>query len=123
MKALTLTQPWATEPVVFEALARRRGNEAMHWFPAYPVGVVVATCELAEVCRIFAPDAEGRPLLFPASMASPEYGEGRIVTDATEIALGDYTPGRYAFVLRNVRAFAHPIPEKGALGLWEWQPK
>lgn len=37
---------------------------------------------------------------------------------ATERALGDYTPGRYGWVLRNVRALPEPVPCRGRHGLW-----
>jgi len=39
------------------------------------------------------------------------------VTDE-ELAFGDYTPGRYGWVLTNVRRLATPIPARGTLGLW-----
>lgn len=35
-----------------------------------------------------------------------------------ERALGDYTPGRYGWVLRNVRALPEPVPCRGRHGLW-----
>lgn len=37
-----------------------------------------------------------------------------------EKAFGDYAPGRFMWFLKNVRELKHPIPAKGALGLWEW---
>ena len=38
-----------------------------------------------------------------------------------ERAFGDYTPGRYAWLLSDVRPLAAPIPAKGQLGLWRWE--
>lgn len=35
-----------------------------------------------------------------------------------ELAFGDYSPGRFAWLLRNVRVLGAPIRAKGALGLW-----
>jgi hypothetical protein len=35
-----------------------------------------------------------------------------------EIALGDYSEGRYAWAIRNVRRLRNPVPCKGAQGLW-----
>ena len=35
-----------------------------------------------------------------------------------ELAFGDYSPGRFAWMLRNVRVLGAPIQAKGALGLW-----
>lgn len=39
-----------------------------------------------------------------------------------ERAFGDYTPGRYAWLLGNVRALATPIPARGMQGLWDVPP-
>lgn len=41
---------------------------------------------------------------------------------AQERAFGFYGPGRYGWVLGDVRALREPIPAKGMLGLWEWNP-
>ena len=38
-----------------------------------------------------------------------------------ELAFGNYTPGRYAWILEGVKPLADPIPAKGALSLWEWK--
>jgi hypothetical protein len=35
-----------------------------------------------------------------------------------ELLFGDYTPGRYAWILDNVRILDNPVPAKGQLGLW-----
>jgi hypothetical protein len=35
-----------------------------------------------------------------------------------EHALGDYSPGRFAWVLDNLRPLAFPVPAAGRLGLW-----
>lgn len=40
---------------------------------------------------------------------------------SNELAFGDYTPGRYAWILENVRRI-EPIPAKGMQKLWEWEP-
>jgi len=34
--------------------------------------------------------------------------------------LGDYTPGRYAWYLANVRRVHPPLPARGRQGLWDW---
>ncbi len=39
-----------------------------------------------------------------------------------EEAFGDYSAGRYAWLLSDVRPLHEPIPAKGALGLWNWEP-
>lgn len=37
-----------------------------------------------------------------------------------ERLLGDYSPGRFAWVLRNPVAFSTPVPAKGKQGWWNW---
>lgn len=36
-----------------------------------------------------------------------------------EKAFGDYTPGRYGWLMQRPVPFQKPIPAKGSLGLWE----
>jgi hypothetical protein len=139
MKALTLTQPWATLVAVgakqYETRSwstRYRGPLAIHaakGFPGWaktacldepfysvltadrgetqalrlPLGMVVAVAVLAEVL----PVGPGR--LFPAQLSDRER------------AFGDYSDGRYAWVLRDIEPLPQPVPAKGALGLWDWQ--
>jgi hypothetical protein len=44
--------------------------------------------------------------------------EGRWYLTDQERAFGDYSPGRYAWLLADVRRLPVPIPARGALGLW-----
>ena len=37
-----------------------------------------------------------------------------------ETTFGDYSPGRLAWRLENVRVLAKPIPVRGKQGLWGW---
>jgi len=39
----------------------------------------------------------------------------------TERAFGDYSPGRWAWLLADVKPLTTPIPARGALGLWNWE--
>jgi hypothetical protein len=64
-----------------------------------PLGAVVAIARLTDVT-----DAE--------RLARLELGQ-------EEIALGDYGPGRFAWILRDVVAI-DPSPAVGHLGLWSW---
>ncbi len=38
-----------------------------------------------------------------------------------ERALGDYSPGRWAWVLKNPIMFDTPIPARGKQGWWNWE--
>lgn len=63
-----------------------------------PRGVILATCTLVDIV--------------PTDALPP----GTI--GAQEEAFGDYSSGRFAWRLANVRLLAEPIPARGALGLW-----
>lgn len=55
------------------------------------------------------------------SLRRPD-GERGVLYDWTERQLGDFTPGRFGFVLENPVVLAEPIPCKGALGVWSLPP-
>jgi hypothetical protein len=48
--------------------------------------------------------------------------ENNIKVFGNELEFGDYTIGRYAWVLTNVRKI-NPVPAKGKQRLWEWNEK
>lgn len=149
MKAITLTQPWATLVAIgakhIETRAWQtsyRGPLAIHagkgagkigWpqinhicrhtepfksvlmldqhpFYVLPIGAIVATCVL-RYCMSMPDDG---------SIGWKFNDDEWIITDQ-ERAFGDYTPGRFAWLLANIRALPEPIPAKGALSLWEWE--
>lgn len=157
MKALTLTQPyasliaigaktietrdWATKyrgPLAIHAgkglgpVGGRRGmfrlcntspfaevlDAAAIWHTTaidhLPYGAIVAVVELVD-CR---PTAGTRK----ENGWGPKYADWVHDLTAQERAFGDYTPGRYGWMLTNIRALPMPIAAKGALSLWEWDP-
>jgi len=65
----------------------------------FPLGAIVATAELVDIKLT----EEVRESLCPQ-----------------ELALGDYSPGRYAWFLQKIVALDEPIPTVGGLKLWEW---
>jgi hypothetical protein len=75
-----------------------------------PLGAIVATCELVGCVWI--------GYEWPRNQLVSQRSQ-HILTDQ-ERAFGDYTPGRFAWLLANVKALPAPIPAKGALGLWTW---
>lgn len=133
MKALSLTQPWATLIAIgakrIETRSwstKHRGLIAIHaakGFPkearencrlspfvrglrgfdytTLPLGQIIATARLIDV----------RP--------TKPYDDDDSFRATDECAFGDYTPGRFAWLLDDVTALPVPIPCKGALGLWE----
>ncbi len=92
---------------------------------SFPLGVIIATCELTQCVVIpekptefinYDPRAFGRLLVI-----SPRDRTTVVIPpNEPELSFGDYTPGRYAWILANVKQLPNPIQVKGKLGLWEW---
>jgi len=51
---------------------------------------------------------------FPLEAVNPPYPEK---------AFGDYRPGRHGLLMPFPMRFKYPIPAKGSLGLWDWEPE
>jgi len=147
MKALTLMQPWTTLIAIgakkIETRSwstRYRGSLAIHAAQGFP-GWAKRFCEARIVCG-----ALGWPMCPFSGMDQSWCDEmkrligtlprGAVIATCTlvdcisttgvepvneqERAFGDYSPGRYAWMLNNVQQ-TEPILAKGALGLWEWK--
>jgi hypothetical protein len=142
MRALSLTQPWATLVAIgakrIETRSWRtpyRGSMAIHaakGFPAWakevcesnfaaelgpnplPLGAVIATCRL--ISCIPTRELQENRVIEVDYLA----GCGDFVLGDQERAFGDYSLGRWAWLLADVQQLAAPIPQRGALGLWEW---
>lgn len=130
VKALTLYQPWASAiafgaksietrswrtdyrgPIAIHAAARRPEDLADYHGRAFaarelerragrisalPLRAFVAVAELVDV--------------IPTHLLNPE---------PLEAAFGDFDPGRYGWILADVRRLPEPVPYQGARGLWE----
>lgn len=166
MKALTLTQPWASLVALgakrIETRSWRtpyRGSLAIHaakGFPAdarseldtfvfygafrpdhaamlkregvrlvpnecarevigkLPFGAVIATCRL--ISCIPTRELQENRVIEVDYLA----GCGDFALDDRERAFGDYSPGRWAWLLADVQP-CEPIPARGALSLWNWE--
>lgn len=71
-----------------------------------PLGAIVATCVLDD-CLPIGPEAGG---------CMWQNGNRLPLPTGCELKCGDFTPGRFAWILKDVKAI-NPIPWKGALGL------
>jgi hypothetical protein len=102
-------------------------------FARLPLGAIVATCKLVDVVPfVHVSETRGGRPGFPAVTVA-HLRDGRwtaVVHDGTgwtaavdEQALyGDFTPGRFAWLLSDVQALDEPVPATGHQGLWEWAP-
>ena len=125
MKAYTVYQPYAYATVAgikhYETRPRRthiRGRVAVHagkgnpQFVSLPVSIALP---------------ESAVLHYGAVLGTVEIVDcvpvEEIVNTLTplERALGDFSPGRFAWVLRNPVMFEKPIPARGQQGWWNWE--
>jgi activating signal cointegrator 1 len=97
---------------------------------ALPLGAVVAVAGLVDVVPIDRWAKGAHVGNFPHDGPLPHqrgglwlightgYGHGTPTYIEDQRPLGDFTPGRYAWLLDNVRPLPEPIPAKGKQGLW-----
>lgn len=147
MKALTLTQPWATLVAIgakrietrswktnyrgllaihaakgfpssarelcrqnpFHAELHRAGMASVSFSDELPRGAVIALCKIV--------DCLPTESLGCLSGVFDDYPE---LDTPQERAFGDYSPGRWAWIMEEAKPLTEPKPAKGALGLWEW---
>ena len=91
-----------------------------------PFGAVVATAVLADCLPIIGPGDEidlSRPYIAESGDRLYEWLEDEPQINITDQApYGDFTPGRWGWVLEEVHGLPEPIPAKGRQGVWRWQP-
>lgn len=122
---LCYSQPFL--PVLEPAMTGERdiaGFKIPHIDPGYlPLGAIVATCELIDCVPTVHPGVANKPgtpwFTGVRKGVGQHYYEVPPPLDSNEYAFGDYSVGRFAWLLGNVRALPEPIPCKGALSLWE----
>jgi hypothetical protein len=98
-----------TEPFLSALLGvKLAGNNPVPMIGDFPLGCVVATCELVGVV--------------PANVRWSAGGARfKLPPDEPELSFGDYSPGRFAWLLASIKPLPEPIPARGALGLWDWK--
>ena len=146
MKALTILQPWASliacgakkietrgwatkyrGPIAIHAAKDRdkKGERIRHIvaraeqygvvIPKMEFGAVIATADLVDCVLV---DGDNVSVAYHIVngkwLANGDYVEGK------ELEFGDYTLGRYAWLLENVRPIT-PVLARGQQGLWNWE--
>lgn len=132
MKAISLWQPWATAVAI-----GAKKIETRSWWTPYRGRLAVHaakrdTPELREffslkVCDPFrqAGFARFEQLPFGAIIATCRLVECLRSTDVDyltdqERALGDYSPGRYAWIFEDIEPLEKPVYCRGYQGFFEW---
>lgn len=149
MKALTLTQPWAS---LVASGAKRfetrswntnyRGPLAIHAAKGFPKAAKAFSCDefvqegiqyrlpselprggvlcVVELVDVMRVD---RLLNEGHGFTIIDKAKGRMHLPAKQYLFGDFGEGRYAWLLGDVRRFDDPHPATGRLGLWDWTPE
>lgn len=118
-KNLILCQPYsgALKSLCFleSTLERDRGKNVFAFLPEnLPTGAVIATCKLVDCLWI------GNTHL-REYYNGQKHGIKMPLPAGNELAFGDYAPGRFAWILEDIKPLPKPIPAKGKQGLWNWE--
>jgi len=129
-RALSLTQPWATLMAIDAKRVETRGWNtnyrgwaAIHASKGFPMECR-ALCNRLPFALALANCVSPEDLPLGQIIAVAEIIEStrtEYVRDSLseqELALGDYSPGRYAIFTRGVRRLKQPITIKGSLSIW-----
>lgn len=94
-----------------------------------PKGKIIATAELVNVWYIVAHPGTNIDIAKHIPIGAESMTNDKHATDFSdyfvpteqEILFGDWTPGRYAWELANVKMLPEPIPAKGQQRIWNWE--
>lgn len=145
MKALTLHQPYASAIALGLKTIETRGYRTHHRGPIAIHAASYMRPEYMSVIRDM-PEADaaafvaagyevgGKPSLIKlpqacivaiAAVVEVRPVESLLVhgdADDQEQYWGNYAPGRWGWILSDIRRLATPIPTRGFQGLWNWEP-
>jgi hypothetical protein len=111
---------WDCFPVTMNLFGQEGlGTQYQEYRDKLHLGCVIAICELTNCVRV----AESHiPIVVPID----DRIDIRFTQQFTSIPprkpefdFGNYEPGRYAWILQNIKILKEPFPIKGMLGLWE----
>jgi hypothetical protein len=149
MKALTLTQPWATLVAISAKKIETRswstpyrGPLAIHAAKGFPLDARdFAGCRFVNHFLVTAGYATadrnaGLPTgcvvatchlanCLPVEVVDNSrnvWGVSLPPLSEQERAFGNYDRGRFAWILEDIKPLPEPLPARGAFGLWEWEP-
>ncbi len=134
MKALSLTQPWATLIGIKHIETRPwstnyRGELAIHaskTFPRWAIELAIQEPFRSALLSLGIRKLSELPLGAVISVTdlyrcrpTERLLEDPVLMSVQEEAFGDYSPGRFGLLLRHEVRLPEPIHCKGALGLWD----
>ncbi len=101
----TVTQPEVAGTLVRHGL---KGSGEL------PLGAVIAVARLVDVVPM---DKIDRAWITQPDRAEP----GRYVISEKDQAFGDFSAGRYAWILSDVKRLPKPVPAAEEPALWDWE--
>ena len=104
MKAITVRQPWASL-----IAAGVKTIETRSWRTDYRGPIAIHAGRHRPDPQLV---AAARPYLPTGSIEDTDI--------ADQLPFGDFTDGRYGWLLEGVQALHAPVLVKGKQGLWEW---
>lgn len=105
MKALSVRQPWADLIVTGQ-----KAIETRSWRTAYRGRLLIHASRHGSTPGAIVGEVTLIDCI-PVDTLSPA-----VLRD--EAPFGDFSPGRFAWLLRDAQQYATPIPARGRLGLW-----
>lgn len=93
------------------------GGKVQRWLQL-PLGRVLATVDLVECVPTELACGE---MCQPLGHHLITYPETKLVLTKRERLFGDYSPGRFAWLLENVVRLPRPVPARGFHRLWGWR--
>lgn len=138
MKAITIWQPWAQllaegkkheetrswatnyrGPILIHAAKTDHSGILLH-IPKADLEHFQAAGITARIDELPLGSIVGKAKLTACKLIDEEYSNFVKEFCPAEYAFGDFTPGRYAWVLEEPVLFDKPIPASGKQGLWNW---
>lgn len=141
LRALSLLEPWATLKAIDAKLIETRS-----WATKYRGEIFIHSSKKIGREQIELMGTEPfKTALYPGGIyACPELNCGHIIArtellDVIEItpkfshelreispnewSFGNFLPGRFAWIMGETKRLVTPVPIKGKLGIWTWQPE
>ena len=82
----------------------------------FPLGAILATATLWDAIRV----SRGADASWPIAYERPSRGGSDIWIHVEPNDYGDFSTGRWIWILEDARSLPGPITVRGKQGLWEW---